>query len=982
MNHHIFSEIAMDNLEFICYITEIKTNKLLYLNKAARRLFNIDEGQYTDLLCHKVVQGRDKPCSYCDNAYLAHDRYLNINVKMPQNNNDYSVQSTLVLIDDIPARLSIGFDISQFTGKLDQLEDKLSTEQTLLSCIHAFMHSDNIDSAVHSLLAIVGKYFNAQRTSLFEIDKKTNTAAHTFEWVDNSEDTISDLKSSFKISDLAYIFNSFKERNSFTVLDREKELPKDEFVYNVLKEHDINSVMMVPVYQGDSINFFIGVDNPKQNINNFTLLQSVALFINEDFNKRKFVDQLESLSYTDTLTGIYNRNKFTERLEEINTSSLSSFGVIHVDANSLKKINETYGPEHGDSMLVNIANTLLKFIPVELYRVAGDEFIGFCFDINQEEFENIIQTIRRDYSKNPDFPFAVGGVWQNKNINIPLAIQQSGEIMLAEKQHYYKNLSDTLQYSSHSTEIILKEIRDNKYDIYLQPKVDLLTSEIVGAEALIRKFDDKGNRISPDRFVPIYENEGTIRYLDFFVLEKVCQLLHKLIKKNTATKIAVNFSRVTFMIYDLVDEIVKIVDKYEIPHEYIKIEITESIDKMDFDFFANKLSSIHKAGFDVSLDDFGAKHSNLMMLSRAEFTEVKIDKGLVDNIATSSQNRTIIRNVIKIIKELGTSTCVAEGIETNEQKEILQELGCTYGQGYHFYRPMPVDEFLITFENNQQGTKFKLEEVTTEYIENYFLPPEVASVALHSMPLGLNLWNHRRETVMCNAKVLEVFKLNSFTDYLTSFFNLSPEYQPSGKPTSEAVLEFLNEVRYSGFEKFHWMHCDLEGNDIPCEIILQKLDLKNEEGDDFVIGYTRDLRVQLEEHAKGISPEAYFYNEITTKSLLNSLATFSEEMIWHYNYKTQKFQLYGNEPEKLEISHIKIDIDNTEFFSSLIPSDCPQDIENFNEFVRCIKEALVKDFEISFINIEKEARKQKLTYQILYDDNNKPTHALGKMKRI
>ncbi len=979
MNYEFLSKVAMDKLDLVCYITDLETNTLLYLNKTARDLFEVEEDAYFGLTCHEVIYRKKKPCSFCNSAYLREDAFLSFNTYIEQNKKNYTIQSTIIKIDDKAYRLSIGSDVTHILGELTQLEDKLSSEQTLLACINAFINSTDIDIAINKLLTIVANYYKAQRASLFKVDNKAQLAYHTHEWAQTEDLRVSAQIPLIEFNKIQHIISSFYKENKYSFRSREEVLQHSPELYALFTKLEIENLMMVPLLKNDEIIFFLTIDNPCSNIENFNLLNSVALFILENIRKVQTFEQLEKLSFTDTLTGIYNRNKYIARLEELDSSKLQSFGVVHVDANSLKKINEVYGPDHGDQMLINIANTLSKFIPVELYRVAGDEFVGFCLDIDQLSFEKLIHTLRIEYSKNPDYPFAVGGIWQNKNINIPLAITQSGEIMLAEKQHYYKNLSETMQYSSHSTEIILSEIRNGHYSVYLQPKVDFISGVIAGAEALVRKTDENGKIIPPDKFLPIYEIEGTIRYIDFFVFEKVCQLLQRLIQKGKALKIAVNFSRVTFMIYDLVDEIVKICDKYNIPHEYIKVEITESIDKLDFDFFAKKLHEVHEAGFEVSLDDFGAKHSNLMMLSRAEFTEVKIDKGLVDNIATSNQNKTIIRNIIKIIKELGSSICVAEGIETKEQSDILQELGCTYGQGYYFYKPLPIDEFLLVYEKNEQKTKIELNDVTSEFLASFKLPEEIANITVASMPLGFNLWNDKRETVMCNNKSLEIFNLKTYNEYLTNFFLLSPEFQPNGRPTAEAVLEGLNEVRYNGFIKFNWLHCDLEGNEIPAEVSLIKIHSGNLDHTDYILGFTRDLREQLEEYHQGNTVEKYFYNALSTQELLNMYSSILDIDFWHYNNKTKTIQFYGEEFVKLGLAHQKIHIDDKETIKSFIYKN---DLEEFDEFIYALKAGMKKKREISFILSSKTIQKYKLNYKVLYDEHANPTHSVGKMVKI
>ncbi len=973
MRYKEFSQTAMDNLEFICCMTDVESNKLLYLNRTARELFGIGEDEFLNKRCHDVFYDCEGICVTCDVKQLELGKCVTTQKRIAKTGKDYSIQSTLIKIDGRLAKLTVAFDVTQLLGELDQLESQLSLEETLLACIQTFMQDDDVDRAIVNLLEIIGHYFDAERASLFEVDEQSGFAYHRYEWVVSQEYSMAKLHPKIGIENLSGVFKAFREDGEFLITDVDSQVDHTGDLYKIFKTAGCVAVIAVPLLKDGQIRSFIGIDNPKINQRDIALLHSVGLFINEELKKRRFIEQLAFLSYTDSLTGIYNRNKYVERVAEIEASPPKRLGVVHVDSNSLKKINELYGAEHGDNMLKQLATLLQEFFPSDVYRVAGDEFIAFCPEIEQEAFEQLIQVLRKDHSHNPDRPFAVGGIWQMGRINIPLAVKQSGELMLAEKQNYYKSLApDTLEYNSNSGEVVLKEIRDGMYDIYLQPKVDLKSGEIAGAEALIRKFDANGKMIPPDKFVPIYEHEGTIRYIDFFVLERVCQVIQRLIEEGRPVKIGVNFSRVTFMNYDLLDEIVSICDRYNIPHEYIKIEITESIDKMDLDFFIKKLSAIYDAGFDISLDDFGAKHSNLMMLIRGEFTEVKIDKGLIDNIAISTHNRTIIRNVIKLINELGSSVCVAEGIESKEQVKILQEQGCSYGQGYYFYRPLPVPAFFEACDKNEHKGILKLEDISRERLENFKVPSDIAAAVVDNLPLGLNIWNYKQETVFCNDKVLELFDIGSHEEYLTEFFKLSPERQPSGELTSEKVLYHLNEVRYKGVSQFNWMHCKLNGEEIPAEIILKTMNIKDEDGEALVVGFTRDLRPDLEKGEYGEGVCHYFYKDIPSHLLLDRFADMSKVLTFVFNHRNKTVQFYGELTALLGVSKGKMPFPETAIFKEFVHPDDLHMLANLDE-----KESMV-NLPVRVI-IEGQEKICLLSYELFWDENGMKHFAVGKV---
>ncbi len=573
-----------------------------------------------------------------------------------------------------------------------------SLENTLLRCINTLTEDHKVHEVIDNLLALIGEYYNADRTHLFELNDVTGMISNPHEWVAKPHsDTVNACYFMSK-EELTAFSEAFATNGYYVIKDINTDLAPDSSLFQILSERKVHSLMLVPIFSQNKITSFIGVDNPQKAKDSVALLHSIGIFIQDNLKKLRLFKELESLNYTDTTTGLANRNKYRQRLEALDIEPLQSFGVMRIDVNGLKNINALYGEEYGNYVLLQTAKALDKYIPQDVFRIGNGEFIALFPNISQQNFETALAHIREHEAHIDEYSFAIGGIWQNSTINIAKAITDAGEIMYAEKQKYYTSLPvDHVQVRLNPAEIVLQEIREGLFFVYLQPKVRLENGHIIGAEALIRKKQKNGKMISPDQFVPVYEHDGTIWHVDFFVLEEVCKVLQTLIKQNCAVPIAVNFSRSTFVAYDLVDEIKKVCAKYAIPHALIKIEITESIDKMDIKFFENTLRTISAAGFALSLDDFGAKHSNLAMLTIPYFTEVKIDKILLDNMDLSTKNHTIVKYLINMIKEFKTSSCIVEGIETEKQRQELLSLGCEFGQGYYFYKPLSIENFLQEF---------------------------------------------------------------------------------------------------------------------------------------------------------------------------------------------------------------------------------------------------------------------------------------------
>ncbi len=190
-----------------------------------------------------------------------------------------------------------------------------------------------------------------------------------------------------------------------------------------------------------------------------------------------------------------------------------------------------------------------------------------------------------------------------------------------------------------------------------------------------------------------------IRHVDMFVIESVCKLLKTWISEGKEIPISVNLSRVTLQEYGIVDSIVEICDRYQIPHHLLVVEVTERIGLIENDIASALIETFKSHGFHISLDDFGCAYSNIITLAQIEVDEVKIDKSLVDHIITNPKSRILVRNIVSMCNELEGSATLAEGIETKEQAQLLHEFGCRLGQGYYYSRPLPVEEFYQRYIN-------------------------------------------------------------------------------------------------------------------------------------------------------------------------------------------------------------------------------------------------------------------------------------------
>lgn len=240
---------------------------------------------------------------------------------------------------------------------------------------------------------------------------------------------------------------------------------------------------------------------------------------------------------------------------------------------------------------------------------------------------------------------------------------------------------------------LLQALEDGRFHLVLQPRMDARTRKVLGAEALARLRTPQHGDISPECFIPLLEKERLVRYVDLFIFEEVCKILSRWkADGRPLLPISLNVSRATLLENDLPHALLDISSRYCVDRGLIEIEITERAGDIDRETLSAIGLQIAALGFPLSLDDFGSKYSSMFMFSVLKFQVVKLDRSLVNDLASHAESRIVTRHMIDMFRELKIA-CVAEGVETPEQLRILQELGCTAIQGYLFSRPLPLHDF-------------------------------------------------------------------------------------------------------------------------------------------------------------------------------------------------------------------------------------------------------------------------------------------------
>lgn len=419
--------------------------------------------------------------------------------------------------------------------------------------------------------------------------------------------------------------------------------------------------------------------------------------------------QLAKAYYSDSFTQIGNREYF-----EMTAGKLlgghpdEAYEIIRFDINHFKYVNDNFGYQTGDAVLKQIAAALQdRFQDGEVCaRVNSDHFAVMMKE--EKETVRILdgllhKAVRECVSPAVEelitFSFGIYRVKEPSETIIAMldkaniALKEAKQDENKQTVYYDETFLQRMRWENNIESNMKAALEKQEYQIYLQPKFCIKTEKYIGAEALVRWDSPVLGILQPGAFVPLFEKNGFIAELDFYVLETVCERIRRLREKKVPVfPISVNQSRVTILRPDYLPRLSEVLERYQLSNRYIELEVTESIFIGDYRHLLTVIRKVKELGFAVSMDDFGSGYSSLNLLRQLPIDVLKIDRVFLDESAVSPRSRTIIWHIIQMAKELGVQV-VCEGVENERQEKLLKELGCEVGQGYYFSKPLPMDEF-------------------------------------------------------------------------------------------------------------------------------------------------------------------------------------------------------------------------------------------------------------------------------------------------
>lgn len=428
----------------------------------------------------------------------------------------------------------------------------------------------------------------------------------------------------------------------------------------------------------------------------------------DNITKRKEAQrQLEYLAMHDSLTGLFNRHYFEESLRQAYADSLRNkrtHGLIYIDLDYFKVINDTFGHQEGDEVLRQISQLMTCRIRATdlLCRLGGDEYAVLVHDVSDNKLYEIAEDLQNIIN---DFTYQAEGHRVNLGCSIGLSIIDGRSICAEEYLmqadialyvakgrgrniiHHYDpddNESEELRSRINWTQRMRQAIADNRIILHFQPVLDARTNKVVYYEALVRMLDESGKLVYPNQFIPALENTGEMHLLDRWIVKLAIEAVNKWKKIN---RVAINLSAQAFKDENLVPVIKEALSANLVDPEAITFELTESASLFNLNVTKRVINQLNDIGCSFAIDDFGSGFSSFAYLKQLPADYIKLDGSFVKNLHIDEVDKALVKSLIQVVQALGKKA-VAEFVENDEILKILQEFGVDFVQGFHTGRPV------------------------------------------------------------------------------------------------------------------------------------------------------------------------------------------------------------------------------------------------------------------------------------------------------
>ena len=599
--------------------------------------------------------------------------------------------------------------------------------ESLFAISEAVHNSDCLDLLMDNIVEHVRTALGARWAIMYKVDRANERIENASVALKNKDEKV------LKILSYEELFNSLsgwviENKQHVHIFKDTLDSRESDYINDNNIENDIGGAIVVPFLCEGNVQGVISVMNHRSGRNfdhdDVELMYSIANQVGVAVAKAELQRKIEHQAYHDVLTGLPNRLLFEVTAEKVLAQAKRSrlhFGIVFIDLDGFKHVNDTLGHDIGDLLLKEVAEKFSSRTRAgdTLARMGGDEFALILMDLDTKEkaiqiAEEYLKMVQKEivimgFNINIGASFGIS-LFPDNGQDLKTLLKNADMAMYQTKNSGKNGISFFTKSLAKSTQERVRLETDLKYaldrgelELYYQPQYCLQSGERIGVEALLHWRHATKGEISPMVFIPLAEESNTIVDIGTWVLNEAC-------KQNALwqsqgfdpIKISVNISAKQFEREDFVETVIQALRNSGLRSEYLELEVTESVVMHDMTTVIERLTLLRELNITIAIDDFGKGYSSLQYLQDLPLDKLKIDKSFIDKVSGSSES-TLVKMILMLSQNLNLKT-VSEGVETEEQLKVLRQLGCDEAQGYYFSKPLKASD-VYAFSNNEAEPK-------------------------------------------------------------------------------------------------------------------------------------------------------------------------------------------------------------------------------------------------------------------------------------
>ncbi|OPZ93609.1 MAG: Phytochrome-like protein cph2 [Firmicutes bacterium ADurb.Bin419] len=649
-------------------------------------------------------------------------------IKLPTVTVTFTITDHIVRICAVVAIIAMAFYINYvYTRRLFENEEKLIIQKLLsrISSIFVNTNDSNIDDRINEVLRLCGEHYKTDRVYALIFSDGQKNLNLIYEWrlagIEPRKDIFNEMDVT-KITEWINVDRILQQGN--ICISDVAATSEDSMEKEYMNDNKIKSMIISPLWNQDCIIGLMGFENVSRTINvkeyQKETLKVLAHLLSDIVLKVEAEKEIKYRANYDALTGLPNRAMFMSQLRrDINMAKRAEklVGVVFVDIDSFKYLNDTLGHDGGDSLLLKIGERISGCLRIYdiVARFGGDEFVIIIPQASYvEDICSVAVKITDSFKQpltvnNQEFFVTVSmgvSVFPLDGTEAEELVKNADAAMCVSKENGKNKytlcsafLKEEIEVNALLSNSLHLALQRKEFLLYYQPQVNSITGEIVGVEALIRWNHPEKGMISPGVFIPLTEKNGLISHIGQWVLHEAC-VQNKIWQSMglPPIRMAVNLSLGQFLNSNLVATVESILKKTELDPSLLELEVTESIATYDPEYIISTLNKLKALGVMISIDDFGTEYSSLSRLKIMPVDKIKIDMRFIQGICTGSKDESIVKVMLQLGKTFGLKV-LAEGVENEQQLEFLRENYCDEIQGYYFYKPMRAEELEHILKN-------------------------------------------------------------------------------------------------------------------------------------------------------------------------------------------------------------------------------------------------------------------------------------------